>query len=173
MTDEATQVQRTDDAVQGTDTGDQGSQAQADDKHDSRIKELSEEAKGYRLKLREAEAEVEKARSEFEEFKKQAATTADERKHLESALTEARIDNAIVVDAIGLGFYDPSDAVRLVTRDGVEMKDGKPVGVKEALTALAKAKPHLLRDTGAEDAGARGSGPSRSNMNDFILGQSK
>jgi len=83
-----------------------------------------------------SELEKEKARAEQAEKEKKAA--------LEAANT--RLINAeIKVFAAQAGFVDPADAVALVDRSSLEVDDkGNVNGAKEAVDALAKAKPHLV-----------------------------
>lgn len=42
-------------------------------------------------------------------------------------------------------WHDPSDALALLDREGVEVKDGTVTGLGPAIEKLAKAKPHLLK----------------------------
>jgi len=57
-----------------------------------------------------------------------------------------RLINAeIKLAAQAAGFVDPADAVALVARTGVAIDENEAItGVKEAVEALAKAKPHLV-----------------------------
>jgi len=82
------------------------------------------------------ELEKEKARAEKAENEKKAA--------LEAANT--RLINAeIKVFAVQAGFVDPADAVALVDKSGIQVDEqGNVTGAKDAVEALAKAKPHLV-----------------------------
>lgn len=85
-----------------------------------------------------AKSDLEKekaAREKAEAEKKDALTTAN-----------TRLVNAeIKVFAVQAGFVDPADAVALVDRAGIQVDDsGNVTGAKEAIDALAKAKPHLV-----------------------------
>jgi hypothetical protein len=68
--------------------------------------------------------------------------------------------SAVTTEAGKLGFIDPTDAIGLIDRSAVEFaKDGTPQNVDILLTALAKAKPHLIgrgRPFGSADAGVGG-----------------
>lgn len=50
---------------------------------------------------------------------------------------------------VGMGLHDAEAALQLMSRDGVKVdKDGKIIGVKEALDALRTAKPYLFKAEG-------------------------
>lgn len=85
------------------------------------------------------------AKSELEKAK-DAATAAE--KKAADALAAANfrtIDAEIKLLAAAAGFVDTSDALALVDRAAVKVDDkGVVSGAKEAVEALAKAKPHLV-----------------------------
>ncbi len=60
---------------------------------------------------------------------------------------KATIRHAVEMAAIEMQFIDPSDAYALSDLSEVTVEDGKVTGVDEALKALKKAKPHLVRQT--------------------------
>ena len=85
------------------------------------------------------------AKSDLEKEKLRADKAEAEKK---TALTTAntRLMSAeIKVFAVQAGFVDPADAVALVDKSGIAVDDaGNITGAKEAVDALAKAKPHLV-----------------------------
>ena len=83
---------------------------------------------------------------------------AEKKTALETANT--RLINAeIKVFASQSGFADPSDAVALADRANIKVDDatGAVTGAKEAVEALAKAKPHLLGKGGSGSGNIGGS----------------
>lgn len=67
-------------------------------------------------------------------------------------------------------WHDPQDALRLMDMEGVSIDDdGKVSGLPEAIAKLAKAKPHLLKTEGSNDAGT----PSGSAANGKRKGEGK
>ena len=88
-----------------------------------------------------------------EKQKRDNALPASVQKQLDDAMNAANerlIAAEIRVQAAALGFVDADDAIRLLARDNVKVSDkGDVTGVKEALEALAQAKPHLVKQTGA------------------------
>lgn len=81
------------------------------------------------------------------EKEKEAREKAEREKKDALEAANARLINAdIKVFAAQAGFADPSDAVALVDRTDIKVDDatGEVTGAKEAVEALAKAKPHLL-----------------------------
>lgn len=97
-----------------------------------------------------------------EKEKRSKALPVEVQKKLDDAMNAANerlVSAEIRVQASALGFVDADDAIRLLSRDSVKVNDkGEVTGVKEALEALATAKPHLIRQTGAW--GARQGTPS-------------
>ncbi len=114
------------------------------------LKKANSEAAERRHKLQEYE-EAERKRqeaelSEMEKLRKRLDESAAEREHLSTALNETRIRHAIEMTAAQMRFHDPADAYALSDLSGVEIdEDGKVSGVDDALKALAKSKPHLIR----------------------------
>lgn len=69
---------------------------------------------------------------------------ADSKAVLETA-NKRLVDAEIKVLAKDAGFADVTDAVALIDRTSIQVDDqGNVTGAKEAVEALAKAKPHLL-----------------------------
>lgn len=121
------------------------------------LKRANREAAERRKKLEELEAGEAKRReaemSEAERLKAQAAAAEQRLQVMEKALSESRIRQAVTVAASGLAFVDADDAYRLADLSGVTIDEAGTVsGVDGALKALAKAKPHLLRQAGGAAA---------------------
>ncbi len=76
----------------------------------------------------------------------QVAEMQAERDRLSADLTNVRIRHAVEIAAAGMDFQSPADAFDLADLTGVEITDdGEVTGVKEALEALVKAKPYLVK----------------------------
>lgn len=81
------------------------------------------------------------------------AAITRERDALRAENEKTKIDTEITLQAVSLGFTDPSDAVALANRALITRgSDGALSGVKEALEDLKAAKPHLLKPNNAPPA---------------------
>lgn len=114
------------------------------------LKAANQEAASRRKKLEAfEEAEKKKADAEKSELEKAQAKAAQLEKDLANqreASQKQTIRHTVEMAAAKMEFYDPADAVALADLSGVEIDDdGKVKGVDEALKALAKAKPHLIK----------------------------
>ena len=114
------------------------------------LKAANAESMTRRKKLDELEAaEEERKAAQLSEVEKARKAQADaEAKALatEERLRTAAIRNAVVLAASKANFYDPEDAFRLADLAEVQVADdGTVTGVDNALKALTKAKPHLVR----------------------------
>jgi hypothetical protein len=112
------------------------------------LKAANKEAAERRKKLDDIEAaEAARKQSELTEVEKLKAE-ADKAKADLTALQESsrkeRIQAAVLQAATTAQFADPVDAIALADLSGVMLEDGKVTGAKEAVEALAKAKPHLV-----------------------------
>lgn len=106
-------------------------------------------------KAREAE---EATKSELQKLTEKLTKAEQKAAAIQAQAEKALVDAEIIRHATALGFADPSDAVALLDRSGVkvDLEAGKVEGVKEAVEALLKAKPHLkaqapLPSTGPTD----------------------
>lgn len=130
------------------------------DKIAAALKEANKEAADRRKKLDAFEA-AEKARneaamSEAEKTAKRASELEAKLNEAAAELNETKILAAIEREATRLGFADTSDAAVMIDRKAIAI-DGKNVtGVKEALEALAKTKPYLLKQQANNSAGSPG-----------------
>lgn len=111
-----------------------------------------------------SELEKEKAaREKAETDKKEALEKANQR----------LINAEIKIAAQATGFVDPGDAVALIDRTGIAINDKEEItGVKEAVEALAKAKPHLVGKAGGGSVGS-GSNPGAGGATDPVAAAKK
>jgi len=112
------------------------------------LKAANKEAAERRKRLDDIEAaEATRKQAELTETERYKAE-ADKAKADYAALQETsrkeRIQAAILQAATVANFADPVDAMALADLSGVMLEDGKVTGAKEAVDALAKAKPHLV-----------------------------
>lgn len=168
-----------------TDQGAQGAHGGSDDETPeqirARLKKVSDEAAGYRTKLRDAEARLTAAeRGSMDENQRTAAERDDavkERDALREQLADLTIGSAVTSVAATLKFHDPADAMAHLKRDEVTDADGKvdTDKVRTVLTQLVKNKPYLAAAAPPGDgAGGRTGGSSAGgSMNDIIRGKAR
>lgn len=127
----------------------------------------NKEAADRRKKLEafeKAEADRKAAElSEVERLQQQVAEAQLRADAVTAAANERLLKAAVLMEASKLAFVDPSDAWRMLDRDGLAVgDDGEVTGAAEALKALAKAKPYLVKSaaTAASIDGDRGRGVS-------------
>lgn len=117
------------------------------------------------------QTETDKLRSKAErEQEKRAAAEDKATKALERAHT-ALMRAAVVGAAAQANAADPNDVFTLLDKSALSIDDDDTVtGAQEAVEALLKAKPHLLKRTaGGFDGGRQGSPASAGvSMNDLI-----
>lgn len=115
------------------------------------LKTANKEAAERRKKLEEIESnEAKRKESELTEVQKAAKRAEDAENSLKQVKDRYRtnaIRNEIKLYAQNAGFVDTNDAIALVDMSGVDFDEAsdKVSGAKEAIDALAKAKPHLLK----------------------------
>ena len=115
------------------------------------LKTANKEAAERRRKLDEVEAnEAKRKESELTEVQKAAKRAEVAESDLKTVKERYRtnaIRNEIKLYAQNAGFVDTNDAIALVDMSGVDFDEAtdKVSGAKEAIDALAKAKPHLLK----------------------------
>lgn len=127
------------------------------------VEALRQEAAGYRTRAKQAEETAQKAQSETAARIKAAEDNAAAMK---TKVQELTVQQAVYLEAVRMGFFDPEDAVRLSDSSVVKLgEDGKVEGVTDALQALAKTKPHLLRARGTGDAAHMGGAATGNDMN--------
>lgn len=137
--------------------------------------ELNRVAGTVRIEERKKwEAELAKERKKWEtefaakvdEERKKAAMTETERLKAEKEAAEKKAQDAmrtanerllraeVKATAVALDIVDPDAAYALMDRDAVSVaEDGTTQGVEDALKALIKDKPYLLRQKGAQSVG--------------------
>ena len=132
------------------------------------LKTANKEAAERRRKLDEVEAnEAKRKESELTEVQNAAKRAEDAEKSLQQTKERYRtnaIRNEIKLYAQNAGFVDTNDAIALVDMSGVDFDEAsdKVSGAKEAIDALAKAKPHLLKTPerpAAPNINSTGGGP--------------
>lgn len=119
------------------------------------LKRANAEAAERRIKLQEFEEEERKRQeaelSETERLRKQLAEAQAASETMAAQVRETQMRSAVERTAARMRFHDPADAYALADLSAVTVGDnGKVDGVEDALKALAKSKPHLVR--GAEPA---------------------
>lgn len=90
-------------------------------------------------------SEQEKLQKKLETLEKKAAEAEAKALEKERMAQEILIRSAILSEAAKLGFADPEDAYLLLGTKPALGEDGQPVGVAEAVAALAEKRPYLLR----------------------------
>ncbi len=116
------------------------------------LKAVRKEAAAYRTKLRQAEEDAEtRKRAEMTELERlkadleaerQARTKAEKQRQRQIARTQ------VIAAAARLGFNDPEDAIRMLDQSTLEVDDaGNIDGLDDALSALVKSKPYLIKST--------------------------
>lgn len=116
------------------------------------VKQLRREAASWRTKLRTAEeAEEQRRRSEMTELERLKADLEAERQaraQAEQQRTQQLLRTQVISAAAKAGLNDPEDAVRMLdTSEMTVADDGTVDGLEEALGALLKAKPYLIKST--------------------------
>lgn len=132
------------------------------------LKTANKEAAERRKKLEEIEAnETRRKESELSEVQKAAKRAEEAENSLKQVKERYRINamrNAIRLAAQNAGFVDTEDAIALADLSSVDFDEtsDKVSGAKEAIDALAKAKPHLLKTPerpAAPNINSTGGGP--------------
>lgn len=116
------------------------------------VKQLRREAASWRTKLRSAEeAEEQRRRSEMTELEALKADLEAERQaraQAETQRTQQLLRTQVISAAAKAGLNDPEDAVRMLDTSEMTVADNGTVeGLEQALAALLKAKPYLIKST--------------------------
>jgi hypothetical protein len=114
---------------------------------------------------RKDQSELERAQNDVQELTKRTA-------ELIAALDAQALENAFLTSN-KYTWHDPKDALALLDREGVEVKDGKVTGLEPAIAKLAKAKPHLIKPETGNGGGDSSSGASGSPNNGTRKGDAK
>lgn len=112
------------------------------------VKTLRKEAASWRTKLRAAEeAEEQRQRAEMTELERLKADLEAERQARAAAEQQRKaqlVRTQVIAAAARLKFNDPTDAVRYLEMDQLEVgDDGTVDGLEEMLVSLLKAKKYL------------------------------
>lgn len=127
-----------------------------------------------------AEAELKKLqdkdKSELERTQGQVQELTSALEAATKLIDDMALKNAFFTDNKHT-WHDPSDALALLDREGVEVKEGNVTGLAPAIEKLAKAKPHLLKTADGDGknggAGNGSSGASGSANNGKRAGEGK
>ena len=134
------------------------------------LKAANKEAAERRKQLDAYEAEKKTAEeaqlSEAEKLKKQLLEAQDSIKRISEQSHERAIRAEIVSKAALMGFNDPGDAIALLDKSKIDTdENGEITGVEDALQALAKAKPYMLKtnrvNPGATNPGSNAREPNQ------------
>lgn len=115
------------------------------------LKRANAESAERRKRLDQLEADEKKRNeaqmSEVEKANKRAETAEARLAAQGQALRERSIRHAVEIEASKAGFIDPADAAALADLSGVQYDEGtgQVSGVDAAVKALAKVKPHLVK----------------------------
>lgn len=165
QTDETT-VASTDAGASTTETGKDGQPFDAA-RAQSTIDALRNEIKNLKGTSKELDAakarlkEIDDAsKSETERLASKATEAEQKLAAAEQRAADLALQITVERAAGRLGFHDPDDAYRLIDRRAVELDDdGEPKNVDALLTALAKAKPHLVKADGDGKTAPAGTRP--------------
>ena len=123
-----------------------------------RAKTADELEAAEKRRQQETLSETERLKAQLAEAQKAIEDTSKARDDYARAVEKANIEGAIL--AAAGNFNDPSDVLALIDRASIQVKDGKVIGVKDAIEALGKQKPHLLKRmvplVGATNPGGNG-----------------
>lgn len=116
------------------------------------LKAANKEAADRRKRLDALEAEEAKRKemelSEVEKADKRAKDAEAKAQQLEQRWRDGMLRSAVTIAATQAQFYDPEDAYRLADLSSLTVNDdGTVTGTEDALKALVKAKPHLVKST--------------------------
>lgn len=114
------------------------------------LKRANAEAAERRKKLdafEEAERKRKEAEmSELEKVQAELQRERDARAAAEREATQTRVRAAVQVAAGQMHFHDPADVMAFLDADALTVdEDGKVLGVDDALKALVKARPYLVK----------------------------
>lgn len=116
-----------------------------------------ERAEAAEAKIREAE---DKDKTELEIAKRDLAELQVKYAKLPEQMDNLRIENAFL-KLKGYNWHDPDDAIDKIRKDVAIMEDGTVDGLEDAVKALAKSKPYLLKKKDGEEEGDGKSGATR------------
>jgi soluble cytochrome b562 len=169
MPEETVVTERVETAATETDAGNDAQDADALKAELTEIRKALKKANAEaaeRRKALEAYETAEKQRkeaemSEVEKAQKQAAEIKAAYEALQTQLQTEKRRGAVTLAATAANFHNPADAFAFLADDAVTITDdGKVEGVDEAIEALKKARPYLVKAPAAGtqdiDANKRG-----------------
>lgn len=131
-----------------------------------KIRRLNAENRERRLALEAAEKKIRDAedagKSELEIAKRDLAELQAKYDKVPETLDNLRVENAFL-KLRGYDWHDPADALERILKDpDVSIaEDGTVEGLEDAVKAIAKSKPYLLKKKGDEEEGDGKGGPKR------------
>ncbi len=94
--------------------------------------------------------EQQKLQKAVEDAQSKAVASEQARLDAEERANNLLLRSEVTAQAVAANFVDPSDAWALIDASKLSIdEDGKVKGAKEAVEALAKAKPHLVKGNGS------------------------
>jgi hypothetical protein len=148
-----------DQSTQSQTTSDTQAQTQAPVKTaaewEAEAREARKEAQALRDRAKAAEAKIEEAANKDLTDKERATKAAADAEARATALEQRVITAELKSEAVRLGFTDPTDAIKLIDRSQLDVKDGEVTNADTLLKALAKAKPYLLKTAEPSPPGGR------------------
>jgi len=120
------------------------------------MSKVRNEAKNYRLKLRESERLIEDlnakvtkfeetTKSEVEKLTERATAAERALADKDREIAEARIQSKVVAEAAKMGFANPQVAFQLIDLSTIDEEDSK--SISGALGNLVKSEPYLIAST--------------------------
>lgn len=121
------------------------------------LRKVRREAAKYRTELRKLqEAQAAPAATgddDVERLRADLAATRSQMAERERLFQEQTLRSAVVGAAARAGFNDPDDAWRMIDHEELEIDEaGQVQGIDDALQALRKAKPYLVRGSAPQVA---------------------
>lgn len=110
-----------------------------------RFKELNDKAKQADELLHREEEEKTKKLEEDKKFEELLKLEREKSQKLAEQLQSSKVESAIQTEAVKAGIVDPEAALKLVDRGLIKTGDnGEPIGISDAIKALATSKPYLV-----------------------------
>lgn len=127
---------------------------------------LNREAKEHREAREAAEAKLreieDKDKSELEIAKRDLAELQEKFDKVPETMNDLRIENAFLkLDRDKYNWHDPEIVIGLIRKEVEIAEDGSVDGLEDAVKALAKSKPYLLKKKDADDGEEEDKGKRR------------
>lgn len=148
----------TDASAQGQSAQQQAADAVSRAEYDQRMVQLAAADRKREEAEQKLKALQDAALSEEEKRKRDLEEATEKLKAKEDTIKELRLDKAFLTDNTH-DWHNPQAALQLANRSGITVADdGKVTGLKEALEAVAKAHPYLLKPKAEGETGGAGTG---------------